>query len=103
MPTACRPKLKPVIWLLYFLCLLLVLLGLALWMPFRVELDTEQGIYQVQWRGIFKLIKVIHQLIISQLSPTEAEATLPTCFISPTIYALPPPWKNSAEATRSIP
>lgn len=55
MPTACRPKLKPVIWLLYFLCLLLVLLGLALWMPVRLELDTEQEIYQVQWRGIFKL------------------------------------------------
>ncbi len=32
---------------------MLLLFGLLLWLPIRLEIDTEQQIYRVSWQGIF--------------------------------------------------
>ena len=39
--------------MLYFLLILVLLLGLLLWLPFQVEIDTERNVYLAKWTGIF--------------------------------------------------
>lgn len=39
--------------MLWFLLILTLLLGLLLWLPFQVEIDTERNVYRAKWTGIF--------------------------------------------------
>lgn len=49
LPTACTRKSNAVIWILIVPVLLL---GLLLWLPLSVEIDTRSQVYRAGWQGI---------------------------------------------------
>lgn len=41
--------------MIWFLIVLFFLLGLLFWLPIELEVDTNNDVYRIQWRGIFGL------------------------------------------------
>lgn len=39
--------------MIWFLSILLVCLGLLLWLPIRLDIDTQKQLYKAEWQGIF--------------------------------------------------